>query len=167
MAGTGKTRRVNSTEIEKQYVRLMTYEDGSAVRQVALPLPEEEPQARPQVSQQTRRNRARATSISVGYVLFLTAVCILTVFVCINYLQLKSKLTTQYEQIAALELDLNRVRADNDAYYKHALASVSLGDVRATAVEKLGMRTAGVSQIRYYSADDTGSYVRQYQEVPD
>lgn len=176
MAGAAR-RRVNSvdTRPEKRYYRLETYEDGSAVREVAVPLEEEEeeqyirPQrkARPQVSTQTRRNRARAQSLSVGYVLFLTAVCIAAVFLCINFLQLKAKLTMQSQRIASMETNLSKLQADNDAYYRHALTTVTLDEVRATAIDKLGMHNASETQIRYYSPDDTGSYVRQYQEVPD
>lgn len=169
MAGAQTKRRVNSTGTDKRYYRIETYEDGSAVRQVALPLPEEQPEKRPakKLSTQTRRNRARAQSISVGYVLFLSAVCVVTMFLCIHFLQLKARLTTQSEQIAVMETHLSQIKADNDAFYKHALASVTLDEVREKALGELGMHIAGQSQIRYYRADDTGSYVRQYQEVPD
>ncbi len=167
MAGTAQRRRVNSTAVKKRYYRMETYEDGSALRQVAVPLPEEPPRPARKVSTQTRRNRARAQSMSVGYVIFLTAICVLTMFMCIHFLQLKARLTTQSEHIAVLESNLSQIKADNDAYYKHALASVTLDEVRETALNTLGMHTAGQSQIRYYSADDTGSFVRQYQEVPN
>ena len=174
MAATQTRRRVSAgrntqTGAEKKYYRIESYEEGSAVRQIALPLPEEQPQVRParKVSTQTRRNRARAQSISAGYMVFLSLVCVATMFLCIHFLQLKARLITQGEQIAVMETNLSQIRADNDAYFKHALASVTLDEVRATALDKLGMHTAGQSQIRYYSADDTGSYVRQYQEVPD
>ena len=166
MAQTTQKRRVNSNRPSKQYYRMTTFEDGSAVRQIALPVEEEVPRRRPAVSRQTRRNRARARSLSVGYVFFLAAVCVATMFLCIHFIQLKSRLITQNDQIASMETELSRVRADNDAYYKHALASVTLDEVRETAMTKLGMHSAREEQIRYYRADDAGSYVRQYQEVP-
>ena len=179
---SGTARRVNSersatgayqrrrsvsapSDIGVRY-RWNTYEDGSAVRE--LWEEEEEPgrrPAEPEVSERTKQNRARARSIGIGYVAFLTAVCLVSLFLCIHYLQLRSQLINQTETIAAMESKLSRLRADNDAYYKQAQASLDLEAIRETALNDLDMHYAGESQIRYYSVDGE-SYVRQYKEVP-
>ena len=57
------------------------------------------------------------------------------------------------------------VAFDNDAYYKQAMASVTMEDVKDTALNKLGMHYASESQIRYYDSSNE-SYVRQYESVP-
>ncbi|MGN0363829.1 MAG: hypothetical protein ACI4ET_13455 [Bilifractor sp.] len=166
-AYTSAKRRVNSIKSGSvKYYRLQeSYEDGNAVRSFEEETAEDIiEKAKPKVSRRTRINRARAKNMSAGYVLFLSVVCIATVFLCIHYLQLRSDLTNQTEQIASMETTLSQLKADNDAYYKATMASVSMDDVRNTALNKLGMHYATESQIRYYNADDE-SYVRQYQSV--
>lgn len=154
--------------------RYYGYEDGSAVRKPEwLPdrreeqAPDKQKQAAPKkrANQRLRQNRARAQSIGPGYIAFLCLVCFLSLYICVNYLQLRSRLTTQSGQIAALETNLTRLRADNDAYYKQTLADVSIEEVRDVAVNRLGMHYPSESQIVYYSADGN-AYVRQYREVP-
>ena len=158
-------RRVNSRSENR---RIQSYEDGNAVRQIYA-VPEQEPERRqapkPQISTQVRRNRVRARSMSVGYVMFLAAVCVGTLFLCVNYLQMKATLTTQNETIASMESQLNKLQADNDAYYNQVMASVTLEDVKDAALNRLGMHYATASQIQYYDTTEN-SYVRQYQDVP-
>ena len=159
-------RRVNSRS-EKS--RIQNYEDGNAVRQISE-LPEEEYESRrsakPRVSTQVRKNRVRARNISVGYVMFLAVICVATLFLCVNYLQMKATLTTQNETIASMESQLSKLKADNDAYYNQAMASVTLEDVKDAALNRLGMHYATESQIQYYDTTEN-SYVRQYQNVPN
>ena len=110
------------------------------------------------------QTRAHARTMSAGYVVALTAVCIFTLFLCIHYLQLRSQVIHQNELIAATETTLSRLKADNDAYEHKALASLNMEDVKDTALNKLGLHYATESQIRYYNADDE-SYVRQYEKI--
>jgi len=176
MAGTPQSRvayfntqrRVNSgrTEQERSYWR--TYEDGNVVRKLEE-FPEEQPRRKqkPQkkISERAQRNRSRARSMSAGYVVFLTAVCVLTLFLCIHYLQLRARLTNQSETIASMETTLSKLQADNDAYEKQVQSIIDLEDVRDTALNKLGMHVATEDQIRYYHTSDD-SYVRQFISVP-
>ena len=94
----------------------------------------------------------------------LTVVCVVTLFLCIHYLQLRSQVIHQTELIAKTELALNRLKADNDAYEQKALALLNMEEVKETALNKLGLHYATESQIRYYNADDE-SYVRQYEKI--
>ncbi|MDY2838677.1 MAG: hypothetical protein SOT60_12200 [Bilifractor sp.] len=164
---TSAKRRVNSIKSGSvKYYRLQeSYEDGNAVRSFEEETEEDIiEEARPKVSKRTKHNRARAKNMSAGYVLFLSAVCIVTVFLCIHYLQLRSDLTNQTEKIASMQNTLNQLKADNDAYYKATMASLSMDDVKDTALNKLNMHYATESQIRSYNAEDE-SYVRQYQSL--
>ncbi len=115
--------------------------------------------------QQLERNRANARSMGIGYVLFLTAACLLSMFLCVRYLNMKSTLTSQNDAIEAAESELNSLKADNDAYYNQVQASVTLDDIKEAAQE-YGMHYATESQIEYYSVDES-SYLRQYQDVPE
>lgn len=158
-------RRVNSRA--DRYLE-DTYEDGSAVRKLSALPKEEESVELPQrkVSRQTHRNRQRATQMSRGYVFFLAAVCVATVLVCVNFLQLKVQLTTQNEAIVAAESKLSELKADNDAYYNTVMASVNMDTVKEAALNRLGLKYPDESQVQYYDTKGN-SYVRQYAEVPD
>lgn len=159
------SRRVNSRA--ERYQRT-TYEEGSAVRKLSYLPEEEEGQELPQrkVSRQTSRNRQRAMQMGRGYVLFLAVICAATVFVCVNYLQQKAQMTTQSEEIAAMESKLSKLKADNDAYYNTVIASVSLETIKDAALNRLGLKYPDQSQVQYYDTEGN-SYVRQYTAVPE
>lgn len=186
MASTGR-RRVNSNSNRTE---IYTYVDGSTARQVHVHRDAEQRRtpgtekrriknspARPQTArrrntghvsaseQQLKRNRANATSMGMGYVVFLSVACLLTMFLCVRYLNMKSTLTTQTDQIEKAESQLNSMKADNDAYYNQVLSSVTLEDIKNAALS-FGMHYATESQIEYYSIDES-SYMRQYQDVPE
>ena len=112
-----------------------------------------------------KRARALARSMSPGYVLVLASVCVITLFLCIHYLQLRSEVINQSETIAVMESSLNRMKADNDAFENQLEASVNMADIKDTALNRFGLHYASESQIRYYNADNE-SYVRQYRPVP-
>ena len=161
-------RRVNSGRTEEERYYRQTYEDGNAVRKLEE-IPEEAPRRKQRparkVSERAQRNRNRARSMSAGYVVFLSVVCVLTLFLCIHYLQLRARLTNQSETIASMESTLSRLQADNDAYEKQVQSIIDLEDVRETALNKLDMHVAMEDQIIYYQTSDD-SYVRQYMSVP-
>lgn len=115
-------------------------------------------------SRRLQQNRAREMRIGAGYVAFLTAASIITVALCINFLHLRAKVTTQSRTIAAMETDLSELTQDNDAYYNEVLASVTIDDVKDAALNRLGMHYPSEDEIRYYDPDDS-SYVRQYRDV--
>ena len=114
----------------------------------------------------TNKHRKRKNgALSAGYVLVLTAVCVVTLLLCVHYLQLRSQVIHQNETIAAMENALNQLKAENDAYADRAQASLDMEAVKNKALNELGLHYASESQIRYYNADDE-SYVRQYENVP-
>ena len=65
-----------------------------------------------------------------------------------------------------MRTSLSKLQADNDAVYRQVIAGIDVNDIKATAINKLGMHYATESQIKYYDAADE-SYVRQYVSVPD
>ena len=95
----------------------------------------------------------------------LTVVCVVTLLLCVHYLQLRSQVIHQNETIAEMESALSRLKAENDAYADEAQSSLDMEAVKETALNELGLHYATESQIRYYNADDE-SYVRQYENVP-
>lgn len=155
------SRRVNSrAEKRERYVV-----DGNTVRKI-----EATPQERPRQRTRTRTRRAvkrnRAAQMSRGYVLFLAAVSVAALVMCVHFLQLKAEITAQTREIAALESSLSELKADNDALYNSVTSSVDLEKIREEAMNRLGMDYPGEDQI--YQFDTSGnSYVRQYRDVPD
>ena len=98
--------------------------------------------------------------------MFLAVVSVITLALCVNYLQLRAKYTNQLEDIASQESELSTLKADNDALYNAVMASVDLDKIKETAINELGMKYPTEDQIETY--DTVGdSYVRQYEDVPE
>ncbi len=143
-----------------------TYLDGNTVRRVQTL-----PQAQPKrellpVSRTAQRNRERAQSMSMVFVMFLALVSVAVLFTCVRFLQLKSQITGTIQSIADLETEYSQIKADNDAYESQISLSVDLQEVKKTAMERLGMKYPTENQIITYELPK-GSHVRQYQEVPE
>ena len=140
------------------------YVDGNTVR-VTRPEWEDEQSTRRQVSRKTKNNRRKAMSMSRGFVVFLSAMSILAMFMCVSFIQLKTEITRQTKQIASLQTELNELKSDNDALENSNEASVDLDEIYKIATEKLHMHYPTEKQIVSYSTDGSG-YVRQYTDVP-
>lgn len=184
MAGSGYTRGTSSngrrgqTRTKNRSQDVYTYVDGTAVRQLdvapypagrELPAEQEFPaeqEPKREVSAATQRNRERTLQMNLPYVLFLTAAAVITVFVCVNFLQLRAKNTILQEDVASLEADLDSAILENDSEYNRVMNSVDLEYVKEVAVNELGMQLATTSQIVTYTVEDS-DYVRQYSEIPE
>ena len=149
------------------------YIDGNTVRKPQTrPVPDRtvrqrpaEPENKQVTSTRTRRNRARALQMNLGYVAFLTAASLATLFVCVNYLKLQAQNTTYRNQVASMESQLADLKLENDTEYENAMASVDMDQIRDTAINKLGMVYAGEEQVKTYDSQNN-DYVRQYSDVP-
>lgn len=145
------------------------YVDGNTVRRLhgqALPKENLQWQPRPKLSPTARRNRERAQSMTKVFVLFLGLVSIAVLYTCVQFLQLKSQITGSIQNIAELENEYNQLKNDNDAYESQVNSSVDLNQVKEAAMGRLGMKYPSENQIFTYQMEK-GSYVRQYQDVPD
>lgn len=111
------------------------------------------------------RREAGAAAICRGYVIFLAIISVLTVGMCVYYLNLKTRVDRQVRSNAALRTELMTMRAENDALYADIENSVNLNKVRQEAMDIYGMNYATQDQIVWYNKSDSG-YVRQYQSLP-
>lgn len=146
--------------------RTYTYVDGTAVRKItAVPKQNPERTQAPSTSELTKQNRERALSMNLGYVLFLTAAAVVTVFMCVNFLQLQAKGTRLQKQVTALETKLDSAILENDSDYNRILTGIDLEQVKEIAMNELGMVYAKKSQYVSYDAVD-GDYVRKYTDIP-
>lgn len=161
MAGVQKRRVNDRADTRDQYI----YEyDGSAVRKIEV-VPERTYKKKKKINRVASKNRERARKMSGGFVMFLAAASATAMFMCVHYLKLKSEITTQAKQIAVMETNINRLKADNDAYYNSVLSSMDLEHIKEVAMKRLDMDYPKENQI--FQFDTAGnSYVRQYRSIP-
>ncbi len=116
------------------------------------------------VDRQIARNRRRALYMSPGYVMFLGVAAALALFVCVNYVNLQSQITSSARNITAMQEELSDLREENNTRYNAVTGSVNMAEVQERALE-LGMIYASEDQIIEYSSP-TSDYVRQYEDIP-
>lgn len=165
---TGGQHRTNNG----RHYETRTYIDGNTVRRVQTevrPRPQQtrraEENLRPRTSRKTRRNREKALRMDFGYVAFLAAAASVSLFVCVNFLQLQAESTTHRKTVANLTSEYSELKLANDTEYERALSSVDLEQIKDIAINKLGMVYATEGQIITYSSQ-ASDYVRQYEDVP-
>ena len=162
MRGTGRGQRRR-----EQGGRTYVYVDGTAVRKLqSVPQKKTRQQQKHSTSLATRKNRERALQMNLGYVAFLTAAAVITVFMCVNFLQLRAQGTKLQKEVTALEAQLDADILENNSEYNRIMTSVDMEHVKDVAMNQLGMVYAKKSQIVTYEIDDN-DYVRQYSDVPD
>lgn len=153
---TGRAKRTGKAKINSEYIygnaakelKELGSEGGSSLR----------------ISHQTRRNRERAGHMSLPYVMFLTFAMVCTVAVCIQYLMLRSEVTSRIKEISALETQLAELKAENDDTENRIKGAVDLEEIKYRAMNELGMQYANEDQIVAYECEDT-DYVRQLVDI--
>lgn len=147
----------------------MAYVYGNTVRKETV-LPKVQEEIRPNqpeiVSERVRKNRRKAMHMNAGYVAFLTIATVITLVVCVKYLQLQSEITSRSKNIAAMQQELADLREDNTTKYNSILDSVNLEEVREKAMNEFGMVYAAPDQIVKYTSP-TSNAVTQYENIPD
>lgn len=146
--------------------RTYVYVDGTAVRKLQS-VPEQETRQRktPTASRRTKKNRARALQMNLGYVTFLAVMAVITVCMCVNFLQLRAIGTKLQKEVTGLEAQLDAAVLENNSDYQRVMTTVDMEHIRDVAMNELGMKYATKSQIVTYEMEDN-DYVRQYSEIP-
>lgn len=144
------------------------YVYGNAVEKTQV-LPQRMPETRPvrerRTSRQVRKNRNRALSINPAYAGFLAVAAVVAVLVCVCYLRLQSDIVSRSENITALQEELAAVTEANDTAMHAAEDAMNLEEVRAKAVNELGMIYAAQGSVIEYDAPAKES-VKQYSDIP-
>lgn len=163
MASVQRKRQVSGGYQNQRKTTYNTYIDGNTARQLDVRRAmEEEPVRR---NQQTRRNREKASRMSIGYVTFLIGALLVSGYILINYIQLQYDITAQVKQIAKLESQYNDLKQENDETYAKLMSSIDLEEIKRIAIGELGMTYAGEGQIITYT-NEGSDYVRQYEDIP-
>lgn len=142
------------------------YINGNAVRELDEAAPVRRPQKSTRELEEIRRNQERALSMNRAFVAFLTACVAASALVSVSLIQIRSNVTQQMKEVAALESQINDMKADNDARYKQITTSVDLNAIKDAAINRLGMKYASQDQIVYYSVDKN-NYMDQYSDIPE
>ena len=152
------------------------YVNGSAVRQLDA-APQQQPRRKSEEELQRERrqrsrhnaalrNRQKAMYMSKGYVVFLSVCVAIVAISAVALIQIQSQVTHRMKNVAALESEINNLRADNDAKYKSITTSVDLNQIKDIAINELGMSYASEDQVVYYSVEKN-NFLDQYQDIPD
>lgn len=153
-----------SRDRRTQDLRKQTYIYGSAARQLEA-VPQTRPERSP-VRRQAPVKKERTKTMSFQYVLFLAAATLVTIVVCIGYLQLRAEVDGRISRISVMEIELKDAKAENDANYNYVMKNVDLEEIRKVAIEELGMTYATKEQVVLYESEES-DYVRQYEEIPE
>ena len=114
---------------------------------------------------QVRRNQEKALQIDLPYLVVLTIASCCTLLICVNYLQVRSDMTSRMDHIKDLELELDALKDENDTLETRINTAVDLDYVYKVATEELGMVYANKDQVLLYQQTES-EYVRQYEDIP-
>lgn len=153
--------------MENKRVSTAKYINGSAARQLeAVPARERQEEKKRELSQSARRNREKASRMSLGYVLFLAVATMAVVVVCFNYLKLHADISDTNSNITKLTSSVDTMTAQNDALDYSINSYTDVNYIIKTAVEELGMVQASKDQISYYKSTES-EYMKQFTDIPE
>ena len=143
---------------------MATYVSGNVVRKEAAIAPQQV-QKQKEVSQRVRTNRSKAMHMNRGYVTFLAVAAMVTLFACVQYLQLQSDITSRSKHITSLQRELSAAKEANTTKYNAIMNTMNLEEIRDIAMNEFGMVYADETQIVKYQSP-TGKTVTQYATIP-
>lgn len=156
---------------QKRYTN-SEYMDGNTVRKLnpQWEVPQEEVR-RPYRVEEPETGRRRKVKVGRGIdfisMLLLVSAIVVTLYVCIEYLQVQADIVQLNKAISSLNNQITEIGKENDAL--EALLSAAECDLEyiyRIAVGTLGMVYPNHNKIIYYDDNDAG-YFRQYQDIPE
>ena len=85
---------------------------------------------RTRTSKQVSKNQRKALHMNRAYVVFLAVAAIAMLIVCVNYIQLRSTITSRSANITALQAELASLKEDNNTKYNVVMDSVNLDRIQ-------------------------------------
>ena len=101
-----------------------------------------------------------------AFVAFLTACVAASAFVSVSLIQIRSNVTQQMKEVAALESRINDMKLIMMPDTSRLLHLSNLNAIKDAAINRLGMKYASQDQIVYYSVDKN-NYMDQYSDIPE
>lgn len=152
-------------------VKTFYYTEGNTVRQVAQPLPDrhtrerEIREEREKRKRQERRKMQRMMRKKRIYSMYVAMVAATVVGLFVGYINLTNSITTHMDNISALEQNISDLKASNSATESRIASQTNLGEIKAVAVNEMGMVYANADQIVYYDMESS-DYMNQYHNIP-
>lgn len=151
----------------QENVRHTIYIDGNTVRMedVYITPPQ------PFTEQKRKINKRIAAQEHPAGISFLSlagiiAATVITLILCIDYVQLQSDIRVSLNTINSMEEELANLTAENKALEKQVGSYIDLNYVYQVATEELGMCYPTEEQVVYYEST-ASEYVRQYGAISE
>ena len=146
-----------------------SYVDGNTVRKLNA-APERRREERiyevPEPRRQKHKKTVAFSGINLASLMVLSVATVISVFVCVEYLQLQMKVSSMEKSIVTMEKNLIALTNENDAAYASIDTQIDLDYIYQVAVGELGMVYPNKNEIITYQSNDDG-YVRQYEDIPN
>ena len=124
------------------------------------------PKRKKNVSRRVSQNRNKALAMNRAYVTFLAVAAIFALILCVNYVQMQSRITSHSKEVSSLQKELADLKEQNNTKYNSVMDSINLDEIREKAMNELGMVYATSDQVIEYDSP-SGDYVKQYEGIPE
>ena len=125
--------------------------------------PSYEPQRR---TSAPKRKKNVSRRVSQNRKTFLAVAAIFALILCVNYVQMQSRITSHSKEVSSLQKELADLKEQNNTKYNSVMDSVNLDEIREKAMNELGMVYATSDQVIEYDSP-SGDYVKQYEGIPE
>ena len=72
-----------------------------------------------------------------AYVTFLSVAAIFALILCVNYVQMQSRITSHSKEVSSLQKELADLKEQNNTKYNSVMDSVNLDEIREKAMNEL------------------------------
>ena len=124
------------------------------------------PSYEPQRRTSAPKRKKKALAMNRAYVTFLAVAAIFALILCVNYVQMQSRITSHSKEVSSLQKELADLKEQNNTKYNSVIDSVNLDEIREKAMNELGMVYATSDQVIEYESP-SGDYVKQYEGIPE
>ena len=116
-------------------------------------------------SSRARYKRMQSESMGLKYVVFLSALVIVSVLLSVTYLNCQADISEAKSNINSLKSQIEVQASQNDAVSYDIDAYIDINRIINVATNELGMVIANEDQIRYFQKH-VDEFMNQYADVP-
>lgn len=153
-----------STYYQNQY-----YTQGNTAKKLQTvpkyPYEKEQDDRRQPVRVPKKRTKAQQ-GIDMFSLLVLTAAIAVTLYTCVEYLNVQTNISQMNKKIADLEGDLSKMQNQNRDTLAEINTNLDLNYIYQVATNELGMVYPESNQLILYESNTSG-YVKQYKDIPE
>ncbi|MCQ2538336.1 MAG: hypothetical protein MJ124_08050 [Lachnospiraceae bacterium] len=165
-----KNNNYNTNDIDMSYFERPTRTQGNVVLKSEPRRVERRPnhikRYVPEIDREAKIKPHVGRGVDFVSMIVLTIAIVACVYVCFNYLQIRSDIIKLEDNVASLESVLNETVRENEAFNLSLEATApDLNHVYEVAVGQLGMVFPNNNEVIYYDMNDI-TYFRQYGDIP-